>query len=589
MTNHRDYHGKRKQPTNEEEDVDDLLIASMAVASTWMPSVEMSSTSKSDGSSDDGSDVDCKDADEISLDGDSVESADIKELEKTSAPEEGVSSSHLEAEQNNGNDTLDAGIKEDESDDESEIDLTENLANMLDEDEEPKRKDTKDLGIYEGPKTEHEIDPYAVTCPIDELARLDFVGKEKGIDETTKSKLRVAGVVRSYLVEQRTVVVDSLIPASLNQSNSMNEPLDEGSVMAILLANGSDGTYEIATVDEASSLQILGKVIEVFGPVQRPLYVIRLPDPANVENKLFDKKRDDIKSDESNLKVESVIADKSVMSEGLAVEARLSLEAESQTDTRTEDNTFSDTSPVAATSDKRKLSDISEVDDPWSANGKLSAMLRSTANAIIYSVMDHSTVINKEQIIKISGKGCDASNMFDEEVGPSEMQDFSDDEDERLAKKGNRKSRQPSQNNDSTDRSGRPNNFAGRSGGRSGGRGRGRGRGRGHVQSTISNNTHHQPFYLQQQVPMQQPYYNQNAPQLQQMYLQQGYQNLHQGGQQHYQHRPQQSNYGGLPGYYGAPPPPPPPPQQHPNANTGNQSHNPALQSDTVYYDYSGS
>jgi hypothetical protein len=89
---------------------------------------------------------------------------------------------------------------------------------------------------------------------------------------------------------------------------------------------------------------------------------------------------------------------------------------------------------------------------------------------------------------------------------------------------------------------------------------------------------------------MQQPYYNQNAPQLQQMYLQQGYQNLHQGGQQYYRHRPQRSNYGGLPGYnYGAPPPPPPPPQQHPNANTGNQSHNPALQSDTVYYDYSGS
>jgi rRNA processing protein Gar1 len=414
MPNHN-YHGKRKQPTNEEEHVDDLLIASMAVSSTWMPAVDTSNTSKtSDDSSDDGSDAHDKDADEISLDEDDDpdEAVNITEREVPTTVKDGLSSANLETEQDNDINPLNTRIHQDESDDESEIDLTENLANMLDEDEEPKRKDTKNLGIYEGPKTEHEIDPYTFTCPIDELERLDFVGKEEGIDEATKSKLRVAGVVRSYLVEQRTVVVDSLLPASLNQSNSMNEPLDEGSVMAILLVDRSDGACEIATVDEASSLQILGKIIEVFGPVQRPLYVIRLPDP-NVENVCFDKTRnaDDIKYDEPTLKTESMKAGEEALTESVVVESNLSLDVESQTNTdheknRAQDNTSSETSSGAATSDKRKLSDISKVDDPWSANGKLSTILHSTPNAVIYSVIDHSTLINKEHIIKISGKGC---------------------------------------------------------------------------------------------------------------------------------------------------------------------------------------
>jgi predicted lysophospholipase L1 biosynthesis ABC-type transport system permease subunit len=134
-----------------------------------------------------------------------------------------------------------------------------------------------------------------------------------------------------------------------------------------------------------------------------------LPDP-NVENVCFDKTRnaDDIKHDEPTLKTESMKAGEEALTGSVVVESKLSLDVESQTNTDHAGNreASSETSSGAATSDKRKLSDMSKVDDPWSANGKLSTILHSTPNAVIYSVIDHSTLINKEHIIKISGKGC---------------------------------------------------------------------------------------------------------------------------------------------------------------------------------------
>lgn len=188
----------------------------------------------------------------------------------------------------------------------------------------------------------------------------------------------------------------------------------------------------------------------------------------------------------------------------------------------------------------------------------------------------------------------DASNMFDEEVGPSEQQDFSDDEDERQAKRFHRK---PRQNNQTTKMTGgRSDNLlsGGRSSvGKAGGRGRGRGRGTPYNKFT-TNSTHIQqkPCYHQQQhLQMQHQYYDQQVPYMfQQDYHQYCYQQYIQRSQpiSYHQHAYQPGgNYGLSPGYsYGAPPPPPPPIQQN---NAGTHRQEAASQNDTVYYDYSGS
>ena len=450
------HHGKRKHaPPREEPQVDDLLVASMAVASAWSPpSVE--NTESSDDDSDDDNDNDdgdddgrdyCQDAHEIVL--------------EDEPPDDTVTSSTT-------NDNTDNKIEEQKSideesdDDESDIDLTDHLAVMEEEDELTavaltRKKDKNNasssssaatsaaLGMYRGPKTEHEMDDVLLyPCPvIDELAKLNVRvstttttttttttadksnngNNDSKLDEATASKLRVAGVIRSYLVEQRTVVVDSLIPSSSQNSigntnnTAMDNPLDEGSVMAILLTTNNDHRDEVtisASLSEANSVQILGKVVEVFGPVQRPLYVIRLPEPPKVE--LTDRKvkvggnangkqctkqsGDEIESD---TKCSTAQIDEDTVAHGTKV-----TDGEI-TDTDREQALQGPTSS-STKCDQRNISDLStKVEDPWCIGGKVSTVLRNTPNAIVYSVIDHSTVINKDQIIKISGKGCGES------------------------------------------------------------------------------------------------------------------------------------------------------------------------------------
>ena len=437
MPNHHRHHGKRKHTAPQEEpQVDDLLIASMAVASAWSPPPVENTDSSDDGNDDDdGSSSNyCKDAHEILLED------ELDDATKTS-PANNVSAV------DNDNTEKSKPINE-ESDDESDIDLTDNLAAMEDDDDiiVMKKKDnnnassskTTSFGIYEGPKTEHEIDdPYSYQCPIiDELEKLNVgvVGttttaatdkskngnNNSSLDEAITSKLRIAGVIRSYLVEQRTIVVDSLIPSALQSSvgdinTAMNNPLDEGSVMAVLLRmeNNDKGACEISTsLSEANSVQLLGKVVEVFGPVQRPLYVIRLPEPPKVEVREKAKGKQSSKQSGDEIKSETKCSTAQVDESTVAHETKVA-DGEIK-DTGNEQDLEGEPILSSTTCEKRKVSDLStEVEDPWCVGGKVSTILRNTPNAVVYSVIDHSTVINKDQIIKISGKGCGKSVLGD--------------------------------------------------------------------------------------------------------------------------------------------------------------------------------
>ena len=591
--------------------MDDLLIASMAVASTWC---DMNK------SSDDSSSESC----DSNADG-SGEDADVKGEEKLSCAdhqeeeeEEGISSNMgLNAEKTDMNsDTVEEKIQNNQvyeanmdktnsdDDDDSDIDLTENLANMIEEDDAPptKKSNGKNQKLtFIGPQTENEIDPY--TCPTDELEKLNVsVGGNKHdiklakidddggivVDGTIRNSLKIAGTIRSHIVEQRTIVVDSFIPSSLqiDGGDLLTTALDEGSLLVLITTKDDVGTNIASTLKDGNtsySLQVIGKIMEVFGPVQRPLYVIRLPESISPRAEKDAKRRTDnfgkanTKMNDNN---ESGQPEESVDSQGTptvsAVDTNeIALEVEDEPETERVDESDSE-------------------EDPWDATGKLTAIIKACPSTAVYCLMDHANLIDRDQIIRVSGKGCDASNMHDEEVGAKELE-YSDDEEERKAKRKGKK--KPSRDNNQ-----RSDNNRGRGAG-SRGVNRGVNRGRGNWNSNQGPQTSYQyqnyyahPFPNQMQGYAQNQMYHppnqsnqapphQNYAYAQPTTYQQQYQQQYQPypQPQHYQQhfQQQQQQYATYP--HGVPPPPPPPPPltqtQAPQSS----------ESDTVYYDYSGS
>ena len=621
------------------------------------------------------------------------------------------------------------------------------------------------------PRTENEIDLY--NCPTEELQKLnvldDIIVENCGevsstiapttlsatstataltLDDSLKAKLRIAGTVRSYLACQRTIVIDSFIPPSLSGGGggvsngaplrysfhgaSVSQPLDIGSMLVIitkeqiLVGSKNDGTGEKCTattmheiVDDNKengkttqySVQILGKIMEIFGPVQRPFYAIRLPDPPRLpppppppskivkevpadderseKQQQLDAAADNfneinnpssevskkVDEDEGTHKAEQ--PDVRDVNADIAIVALTNGKSHASKNETSVDQVGEVNQPATekvdvegkvhdeSTSTAVAIKDITDgattqkMDDPWSSDGgKLSTMLLSSPNAAVYSLSDYSKLVDTANVIRISGKGCDASNMYDEEVGMDEQQYFSDDEQERESKRrggGGGAARKKEANDDGIGSSfteGRGRGRGGGSGRGSGsdrdGRGRGRGRGRG-GHSFPGNNgsfgstqpiqqpSHQQPYLSSHQQPrgnMQTTMmgsssslysyagHGQPHPSFHQgVYQQQQY--LHpQYSQQQFQHQqPQQYQSGGFYHQYHqpqghtnmVPPPPPPPPPR-----LGNITTNPSLppyyqsmpaqhvyqplsqppppppphgaaESDTVYYDYSGS
>lgn len=76
------------------------------------------------------------------------------------------------------------------------------------------------------------------------------------------------------------------------------------------------------------------------------------------------------------------------------------------------------------------------VEDYWGRNGKYTNMISQDPNRAVFFVEKEAKLINTSEVYRLQGRGCDASNMHDEEIlNPSEMY-YSDDEEERQAKKG---------------------------------------------------------------------------------------------------------------------------------------------------------
>jgi rRNA processing protein Gar1 len=89
--------------------------------------------------------------------------------------------------------------------------------------------------------------------------------------------------------------------------------------------------------------------------------------------------------------------------------------------------------------------------DPWAVDGEYAKFLSQQNDVQVYFIEDEAKLIDTGLVLRISAKGCDASNIYDEEIIDSNEAYYSDDEKEREAKnkrKGRKKTQQRNNNDD---------------------------------------------------------------------------------------------------------------------------------------------
>lgn len=368
------------------------------------------------------------------------------------------------------------------------------------------------------------------------------------------------------MVEDRTIVVESAA------TGSSSAPLDEGSLLVIRIQGEEP---------PKSQLVPLGKVFEVFGPVSRPLYTVRLPLVKEAKQKPEQNEKSKLDTDEISLNDDDSKEPEECKEGETAREAEKSAASNSETGSPSKPETSEQTNDNSI--------------DPWTPKGKYTKLLQSAKEMPVYYIPDIAKLLDTGAVIRNSGRGCgelsfdlsclaahhvcdkltdashstDASNLYDEEVINANDMAFSDDEQERefknrskRGKKGRRKNNSKSSNGD--------------------------GRARAAPNGSGYTGFHAPPQYVthppaQYAMPVvNQPFQYQAGPGS--YYQQQPY--------SHTQQFPVYP-YGGAPGYtftQGTVPPPPPPQYPYPthhNAHVQPPAGGtpPEESSDTVYYD----
>ena len=328
-------------------------------------------------------------------------------------------------------------------DDESEVDLADIVAQMEENDVE----ENCAVSVVP-PKTEHELDPYRT--PVSELERymkfsFTVEGKDRlrlgSADSVSQRNLAMAGRIRSHMVNDRTVVVESFEGC---------KALDEGSLLVLRL-EGCETDQQVVP---------LGRIFEVFGPVSQPLYTIRLPPPPPIKGESKGKKegikvpskipetgksKEDASPDKPTEEMtQMLIAEQSSGSDPLPEAEqpecsgegfKISPDIPDSSAPVNHQNSASavvDTNKGPEAETKQEEISVKNV-DPW-VDGEFARLFKSNQSTNVYYVVDEAKLIDTTTIMRTSGKGCDASNLYDEEVvNVSEMY-FSDDEEERQAK-----------------------------------------------------------------------------------------------------------------------------------------------------------
>ena len=298
-------------------------------------------------------------------------------------------------------------------------------------------------------RTQHEIDAYeATTSQLERTFAMNVTVREQDVQACSQivaEQLHPAGKVFRVLEADRTVVVQACIIPESTQQASRKHPYH----LAVL----EEGTLLLLKIGESQQVVPLGKIFEVFGPVKEPLYSIRLPEELPTARKetannilpLEESKRQSKNREGGD---EEKNGDRGLVNGGDDKKEEAATnhddnakqyKSKKQNGVQVTEGTVQN--EVAVAEMDSAIKDIETAVDPWSRQGDCMRFLLETPEATVYYIPDKAAILDTNKIYQISGRGCDASNMYDEEVtNPNEMY-FSDDEKEREAKGGNRKTK----------------------------------------------------------------------------------------------------------------------------------------------------
>ena len=438
---HTQHQSKRKhydhnlEEYGQEEVVDDLAVAASFALITSPVQEPHREKEQYDEDEDD-------DSEEESTESSSDNSTDTEDEDQLDETSDKVNEKH-------------DAIADQSSDDESDIDLSEQLAKMKDDDASDDGgggggRGRKKSGTQSyKPTTQNEIDLYS--CPISDLK--EKLNMDLDIDDSKNTilfqpsllpgvlvgivpstRINVAGHVKTHLVNERTIVVQSKTMDGMkmmsNNPNTQQQPLllDEGNLLLLKLNENDENVPKI--INDMSNISTdnvrvvaLGKILEVFGPVSKPLYTVRLKHSIIDEKVPSSSKpegiHDDFQSDEKDTN--------NTIGEESDIPSDKPLSIEHKTTPKSNDNTHTET-----------------FTDPWAEDGVFTKWLIACPSMEIYYSADQVKVVDTHTVAMNSKKGCDASNVYDEEVTDIHEMYFSDDEAEREMKnkkKGNRNNR----------------------------------------------------------------------------------------------------------------------------------------------------
>lgn len=313
-------------------------------------------------------------------------------------------------------------------DDESDVDLSRELAQMESDDDEPKQGSKSNRIVV--PKTQNELDVY--NCPVTELEKTLDLGLELGdalVFEPSESgvmtarvqvdRIRLAGNIKFHMVSDRTIVVESnpqggvALAFNLYNSNPAAKKdllLDEGNLL-LLKADGENQFFaDIVDGTELKDNEVfvvpLGKILEVFGPVSKPLYTLRLTtvtaDRTRCKEGLVDIQKEDGQVNDTN---------------GLSPRVENSNDfmenpPDEETVPKTEtivaaSTTESSTDGTENNSQQHNVkASINEYIDPWSETGILTKWLKSVPKLEVFYCEDKVKIVDTQTIAKNSKKGC---------------------------------------------------------------------------------------------------------------------------------------------------------------------------------------
>lgn len=399
----RPRHGrKRPQPVIEldgEQEIDDMAVAAQFAAVTYNPPCEKLATSPTG---------DCNEIElyEESGSGDEESQNEDSSVEGSNAsgkkaqtgidPKLKIDSEERESEE-----------KEDDDDD-SHIDMTAELAEL-------EKMEETTAADGPPPKTENELDPYHTPLSeLEEKFQLNLSVEETKHYLPDEVKLGEAGRVKNHMVNDRTIIVESFM------RDGSSFPLDEGSLL-------------IFQMKEANKTMLvpLGKIFEVFGPVRKPLYTIRLPSPNEIKARSASREVEENDEDTGKEREgEEAMAATTSKQQNVSSSSPAPLNQSESFEEHAQANLPQVTRKPANAIEKEHVKGVTKASvefgeeneehskgrlsgvnaalhqDHWSHDGKYTEFLRKNPEIMILYVQDEAKVIDAGAILKLSMKGC---------------------------------------------------------------------------------------------------------------------------------------------------------------------------------------